>query len=43
MRIAIIMTVYFIIYFSGWAILGYMWKKAKVEKERESENGDKKR
>ncbi len=29
MRIAIIMTVYFVIYFSGWAVLAHMWRKAK--------------
>ena len=37
MRIAIIMIVYFIIYFSGWAILGYMWRKAKKEKEEKQD------
>ncbi len=40
MRIAIIMTVYFVIYFSGWAILGHMWRKAKKESEGKNDKKD---
>ena len=37
MRIAIIMTVYFIVYFSGWAVLAHMWRKARKENEKEQD------